>query len=61
MITNSCEVLFDGIPVGYLAYISESGFATFEYTKEWQKEGFSLSPIHLPIYAIRYAASYKLQ
>ncbi|WP_241648586.1 type II toxin-antitoxin system HipA family toxin [Rosenbergiella collisarenosi] len=49
MITNSCEVLFDGIPVGYLAYISESGFATFEYTKEWQKEGFSLSPIHLPI------------
>ncbi|MCF1264840.1 type II toxin-antitoxin system HipA family toxin [Morganella morganii] len=49
MIADSCEVLFDGIPVGYLAYVDDSGFATFEYTKEWQNEGFSLSPIHLPL------------
>jgi serine/threonine-protein kinase HipA len=49
MIANSCEVLFDGITVGYLAYIDDSGFATFEYTQDWQKEGFSLSPIHLPL------------
>jgi len=49
MIANSCEVLFDGIPVGYLAYVDDSGFATFEYTKEWQNDGFSLSPIHLPL------------
>lgn len=49
MIANSCEVLFDGIPVGYLAYVDDSGFATFEYTQDWQKDGFSLSPIHLPL------------
>ena len=49
MIANSCEVLFDGIPVGYLAYVDDSGFATFEYTQDWQKDGFSLSPIYLPL------------
>ncbi len=49
MITRACDVLFDGILVGYLAYIDNSGFATFEYTKEWQSAGFSLSPIHLPL------------
>jgi serine/threonine-protein kinase HipA len=49
MIADSCEVLFDGVPAGYLAYIDDSGFATFEYTKEWQKDGFSLSPLYLPL------------
>lgn len=49
MITDSCEVFFDGIPAGYLAYTDDSGFATFEYTKEWQKDGFSLSPLYLPL------------
>lgn len=49
MIANSCSVLFDNIPVGYLAYLDDSGFATFEYTSEWQKYGFSLSPLHLPL------------
>lgn len=49
MIAKSCTVFFDNIPTGYLAYTDDSGFATFEYTKEWQKEGFSLSPLHLPL------------
>ncbi|MCZ0785716.1 type II toxin-antitoxin system HipA family toxin [Dickeya solani] len=49
MITRACNVLFDSIPVGYLAYLDDSGFATFEYTEEWQSEGFSLSPIYLPL------------
>ncbi|CAM3196229.1 type II toxin-antitoxin system HipA family toxin [Xenorhabdus nematophila] len=26
-----------------------SGLATFEYTKEWQQDGFSLSPLYLPL------------
>ncbi|ATF93843.1 type II toxin-antitoxin system HipA family toxin [Cedecea neteri] len=49
MIANSCEVLFDGILIGYLAYTDDSGMATFEYTKEWQKDGFSLSPLYMPL------------
>ena len=38
MIANSCEVFFDGIPVEYMAYVDDSSFATFEYTKEWKNE-----------------------
>ncbi|WP_437887429.1 type II toxin-antitoxin system HipA family toxin [Phytobacter sp. V91] len=49
MIADSCEVLFDGIPVGYLAYTDDSGIATFEYTSDWLDAGFSLSPLHLPL------------
>ena len=49
MIANSCEVLFDGILIGYLAYTDDSGMATFEYTKERQKDGFSLSPLYMPL------------
>ncbi|EPY4091244.1 HipA N-terminal domain-containing protein [Klebsiella quasipneumoniae] len=41
--------MFDGIPAGYLAYTDENGFASFEYTEEWRQDGFSLSPLHLPL------------
>ncbi|STQ33100.1 Uncharacterised protein [Escherichia coli] len=27
MIVNSCEVFFDGIPAGYVAYAEDSGFS----------------------------------
>lgn len=37
MIVNSCEVFFDGIPAGYVAYADDSSFATFEYTKGVEK------------------------
>ncbi|WP_186369429.1 HipA N-terminal domain-containing protein [Yersinia bercovieri] len=50
MIADSCEVLFDGVPAGYLAYTDDSGFATFEYTKEWQKDGFSLSLLYQQLF-----------
>lgn len=49
MIAESCEVLFDGIPVGYMAYTDDSGMASFEYSTEWVEAGFSLSPLHLPL------------
>lgn len=49
MIAESCEVYFDRILVGYLAYTDESGYATFEYTQEWQQDGFSLAPLYLPL------------
>lgn len=37
MIADSCEVFFDGIPVGYVAYADNSRFATVEYTKIVEK------------------------
>ncbi|WBL73687.1 type II toxin-antitoxin system HipA family toxin [Serratia liquefaciens] len=49
MIADSCEVLFDGITAGYLAYTSDSKIATFEYTEDWRTAGFSLSPLYLPL------------
>lgn len=49
MIAEACEVMFDGILVGYLAYTDDSGFATFEYDKEWLEGGFSISPLYLPL------------
>ncbi len=49
MIAQSCAVYFDKILVGYLAYTGSNEFASFEYTKEWQNGGFSLSPLHLPL------------
>ncbi|NEX87925.1 type II toxin-antitoxin system HipA family toxin [Aeromonas rivipollensis] len=49
MIATGCEVLFDGILVGYLAYTDETGMATFEYTDEWVSGGFSLAPLHMPL------------
>ena len=49
MIATGCEVLFDGILVGYLAYTDDTGMATFEYTQEWVNDGFSLSPLHMPL------------
>ncbi len=49
MISDACTVMFDGIPAGYLAYTDDNGFASFEYTEEWRQDGFSLSPLHLPL------------
>ncbi|WP_026959872.1 type II toxin-antitoxin system HipA family toxin [Aliagarivorans taiwanensis] len=50
MITQACEVYFDGILVGTLAYTdADSRIATFEYDRDWLSGGFALDPIHLPL------------
>ncbi len=50
MIAKACSVHFMGLEVGSLAYINaDSPYASFEYSKEWIADGFSISPIHMPL------------
>jgi serine/threonine-protein kinase HipA len=49
MVAKTCEVKFDGTTVGALALQEQQPVAVFEYTPEWLAEGFSLSPLHLPL------------
>lgn len=43
------EVLFHDRNVGILALTPDKRFCTFEYSKEWLLEGFSISPLELPL------------
>lgn len=49
MLATTCEVVFDGMRVGALALPQNQAAAIFEYTPEWLAEGFSISPLHLPL------------
>jgi len=49
MVARVCEVQYDGILVGTLAYTDESSFASFEYDPDWVQGGFSLSPLYMPL------------
>ncbi|MBB1202789.1 type II toxin-antitoxin system HipA family toxin [Enterobacteriaceae bacterium 89] len=49
MIAQACKVQFSQIDVGTLAVTGDSPWATFEYDPAWVAEGFSLSPIHMPL------------
>ncbi|GGB92378.1 toxin HipA [Marinobacterium zhoushanense] len=51
MVAKACQVEFDGIPVGTLAYTGDPTFASFEYDPAWIAEGFSISPLHMPLTA----------
>lgn len=46
---NLAEVwLWDKL-VGALAWVPETGTATFEYTPEWMGKGVQIAPLHMPI------------
>lgn len=49
MVAEVCQVQFGGAVVGTLAYTDDSGLASFEYSREWLNDGFSLAPLHLPL------------
>lgn len=55
MADKACEVQFMGIVVGYLAQDESSPYARFEYSREWQREGFALAPLHMPLSNAVYA------
>lgn len=42
------HVLYHNIPVGTLA-MAQSRLVAFEYTEDWLKNGFSISPFSLPL------------
>ncbi|WNN47962.1 type II toxin-antitoxin system HipA family toxin [Siccibacter colletis] len=49
MIAKACKVQFSGIDVGTLAITEHSPWAAFEYDPAWIAEGFSVSPVHMPL------------
>ncbi|MCH8537019.1 MAG: type II toxin-antitoxin system HipA family toxin [Alkalimonas sp.] len=49
MVAKVCEVLFDGFTVGALSQRDGETNASFEYTAQWIRDGFSISPIHMPL------------
>ncbi|QIX96386.1 type II toxin-antitoxin system HipA family toxin [Cedecea sp. FDAARGOS_727] len=49
MITQACKVQFSGVDVGTLAITEDSPWVSFEYDAAWVAEGFSLSPLHMPL------------
>lgn len=49
MIANACKVQFSGVDVGTLAITDDSPWISFEYDAAWVAEGFSLSPLHMPL------------
>ncbi len=42
-------VNYHGIPVGVLSLTPDNRLCVFEYTKQWLSEGFSISPLELPL------------
>lgn len=49
MVATVCQVMFGDTVVGALLYNDDDHLTRFEYTPEWLRYGFSLSPIHLPL------------
>lgn len=49
--TEKLEVMFRGRPVGRLALAPDNRLSVFEYDKSWIAEGFSISPLELPLKA----------
>lgn len=47
--TEKLQVLFRGRPVGRLSLTTDNRLNVFEYDKSWIVEGFSISPIELPL------------
>ncbi|MDE6269761.1 MAG: type II toxin-antitoxin system HipA family toxin [Muribaculaceae bacterium] len=47
--TQKLKVLFHGRPVGMLALSPDSRTNVFEYDKSWLADGFSISPLELPL------------
>lgn len=45
---KSVNVVIAGIPVGRLA-LRPDGLSVFEYSDQWLKQGFPISPLHLPL------------
>jgi len=51
MVASVCQVHFDGVPVGTLAYTDDTPYARFEYDPAWLAGGFSISPLQMPLTA----------
>ncbi len=49
MIATASKVQFSGVDVGTLAITPGSDWVSFEYDAAWVAEGFSLSPLHMPL------------
>lgn len=46
---ETLSVKFQDKPVGSLAFTPDNRLCTFEYNKSWIAEGFSISPLELPL------------
>ena len=47
--TEKLNVMFHGRPVGVLSLTPDNRLNVFEYTKSWLADGFSISPLELPL------------
>lgn len=47
--TEKLKVMFHGRPVGILSFTPDNRLNVFEYDKAWLADGFSISPIELPL------------
>lgn len=49
MVAKVCKVMFGNFTVGALSQPEDATHASFEYTPLWINNGFSISPIHIPL------------
>ena len=49
MKTDRLTVNYNGRPVGTLSLTPDKKLCAFEYAKEWLLDGFSISPLELPL------------
>ena len=47
--TEKLKVMFHGRPVGVLSLTPDNRLNVFEYDKSWLTDGFSISPLELPL------------
>ena len=47
--TEKLKILFHGRPVGVLSLTPDNRLNVFEYDKSWLADGFSISPLELPL------------
>ncbi len=47
--TEKLKVMFHGLPVGLLSLTPDNRLNVFEYDKSWIADGFSISPLELPL------------
>ncbi len=47
--TDKLKVSFHGLPVGSLSLTPDNRLNVFEYDKSWLADGFSISPLELPL------------
>lgn len=47
--TEKLQVMFRGRPVGTLSLTPDNRLNIFEYDKSWLADGFSISPLELPL------------